>query len=104
MKEVKKMTCVVSPEPVWLSIISAGLWGFRPRKDSGVFANPGGDRPTQTENKPKGFYYSEDCQLKSQTQASLSKYVHEKLIDLIFSVATRGHRFKRSIFFSSPVA
>lgn len=37
--------CVCSPEPVWLRSISAGLCGFRPRKDSGVFAKPGGERP-----------------------------------------------------------
>ncbi len=48
--------CKTSPEPVWLSSISAGLWGFKPRKDSGVLASPGGDRPKATQSTEEMFY------------------------------------------------
>lgn len=44
-KQTSCFVCMCSPEPVWLRRISAGLCGFRPRKDNGVLAKPGGERP-----------------------------------------------------------
>lgn len=56
-----------SPEPVWLSSISAGLWGFKPRKDSGVLASPGGDRPKATQK----------CIIQSVINLKHFKQVHQ---------------------------
>lgn len=83
--------CKASPEPVWLSSISAGLWGFKPRKDSGVLASPGGDRPkaTQsTEKKEKNrLFRALSTKHDKSTKHTLSKHVSTNACSLAILIS-----------------